>query len=179
MKIAAGTVVRIEYELRVKGGDVLESSEKTGPLQYTHGDGRLLPALEKRLEGLSAGESKEGDIPASEVVPPPDKLPTRVVPRRELGGQGEITMGELFEAHTPEGAAVKLEVIAMDDKHVTMRLVPPLAGKDLVYKVKVIRIEDPISHAVSVMRRPPPPLPAEALHIELEPDSSVDAGGKA
>jgi FKBP-type peptidyl-prolyl cis-trans isomerase 2 len=170
MKIAAGSVVRIEYEIRVKGGDVLESSEKTGPLQYVHGEGRLLPALEKRLEGMAAGESRDGEIPATEVVPPPDQLPTRVVPRRELG-KSDVPVGSLFQAHTAEGAAVKLEVIAVDDEKVTMRLVPPLAGKDLTYKVKVVRIEDPATHTVSAVRKPPPPLPAEALHIELEPES--------
>jgi FKBP-type peptidyl-prolyl cis-trans isomerase 2 len=168
MKIAAGTLVKMEYELRIKGGDVLESSAKTGPLQYVHGQGRLLPALEKRLEGLAAGDEREGEIPAAEVVPPADQLPTRVVPRKEI--EGEVKMGQLFEAHTAEGAPVKLEVVTIDEEKVTMRLVPPLAGKDLVYKVKVIRIEDPVSHQVSVVRKPAPPLPAEALHIELEPD---------
>jgi FKBP-type peptidyl-prolyl cis-trans isomerase 2 len=171
MKIGPRSIVRIEYEIRVKGGDVIESSDKTQPLQYVHGDGRLLPALEKRLEGLSVGDSREGDIPAAEVVPPADQLPTRVVPRRELAGKGTPTVGQLFEARTPDGAPVKLEVVAIDDEKVTMRLVPPLAGKDLAFKVKVVRIEDPASHTVSTLRKPPPPLPAEALHIELEPES--------
>jgi FKBP-type peptidyl-prolyl cis-trans isomerase 2 len=171
MKIAAGSVVRIEYEIRIKDGDVLESSEKTGPLQYVHGDGRLLPALEKRLEGLAAGDSREGVIPAAEVVPPADQLPTRTVRRTEVASKGVIEVGTLFEAHTTEGAAVKLEVVSFDDDHVTMRLVPPLAGKDLAFKVKVVRIEDPSTRMVAAVKKPPPPLPAEALHIELEPDS--------
>lgn len=170
MKIAAGTVVRLEYELRVKGGEVLESSEKAGALQYVHGQGRLLPALERRLEGLMAGDERSGEIPSAEVAPPADQLPTRLVPRKELAGQ-DVKLGQLFEAHTPEGAPVKLEVVKIDDERVTMRLVPPLSGKDLEYKVKVIRIEDPATHEVSMLRRPPPPLPGEALGIELEPES--------
>jgi FKBP-type peptidyl-prolyl cis-trans isomerase SlyD len=170
MKIAAGTVVRLEYELRIKGGEVLESSEKAGALQYVHGQGRLLPALERRLEGLMAGDERSGEIPSAEVAPPADQLPTRLVPRKELAGQ-DVKLGQLFEAHTPEGAPVKLEVVKIDDERVTMRLVPPLSGKDLEYKVKVIRIEDPATHEVSMLRRPPPPLPGEALGIELEPES--------
>jgi FKBP-type peptidyl-prolyl cis-trans isomerase 2 len=150
---------------------VLESSEKSGPVQYVHGEGRLLPALEKRLEGLAAGDALDGEIPAAEVAPPADQLPTRTVPRRELADKGAVKMGALFEAHTADGAPVKLEVVSFDDEHVTMRLVPPLAGKDLAFKVKIVRIEDPVSHTVSAVRKPPPPLPAEALHIELEPDT--------
>ena len=168
MKIAPGSVVRIEYEIRVKGGDVIESSTKSGPVQYVHGEGKLLPALEKRLEGLATGQTLEGEIPASEAMPE-ETLPTRAIPRAEFPTTGPIEVGATFEAHAVGGGVINLKVIAVDDNHVTARLLPPLAGKDLVFKVKVVRIEDPVSHLVSVVRKPPPPLPAEALKIELEP----------
>jgi len=51
-----------------------------------------------------------------------------------------------------------------------VRLLPPLAGKDLAFRVAIMRIEDPVSHLISVVKKPPPPLPAAALKIELEPD---------
>ncbi len=164
MKIAAGSIVKIEYEIRVKGGDVIESSTKSGPVQYVQGEGRLLPALEKRLEGLATGESLEGEIPAVEAIPPEETLPTRVIARKEFGDQA------LFEAHNANGATIDLRIIALDDEKVTARLMPPLAGKDLAFKVRVIRIEDPVSHIVSVVQKPPPPLPAAAINLELEPD---------
>jgi FKBP-type peptidyl-prolyl cis-trans isomerase SlyD len=168
MKIAPGSVVRIEYEIRVKGGDVIESSTKSGPVQYVHGEGKLLPALEKRLEGMGAGETREGEIPAAEAIPDAT-LPTRAIPRAEFPSKGPIEVGAMFEAHAAGGGVVNLRVTAVDDKHVTALLLPPLAGKDLAFKVRVIRIEDPVSHLVSVVRKPPPPLPGEALKIELEP----------
>jgi FKBP-type peptidyl-prolyl cis-trans isomerase 2 len=171
MKISAGSIVRIEYELRVKGGDVVESSARSGPVQYVHGEGKLLPALEKRLEGLAAGHSISGVIPSSEAMPNEDSLPQRVVPRAEFPKGAELEVGSTYEAHTENGAIVLLRVLAVDDKHVTVRLLPPLAGKDLEFKVKVIAIEDPVRHVKEVVLRKPPPLPAEALKkkIELEP----------
>ena len=172
MKITSGNIVKIEYEIRVKGGDVIESSSRSGPVQYVQGEGRLLPALEKRLEGLAAGATLEGEIPAAEASPPEESLPTRSIPRAEVPSAGPLEVGALFEAHTATGGTVNVRIIAIDDRHVTARLLPPLAGKDLAFKVKVIRIEDPVSHLVSVVRKPPPPLPGAALKIELEPDDS-------
>jgi FKBP-type peptidyl-prolyl cis-trans isomerase 2 len=169
MKVTPGSVVRIEYEIRVKGGDVIESSTKSGPVQYVQGEGKLLPALEKRLEGLAAGQTLEGEIPAAEAVPE-DKLPTRAIPRAEFPSSGPLAVGSTFEAHTAAGGVVNLRIVAVDEKHVTARLLPPLAGKDLAFKVRVVRIEDPVSHLVSVVHKPPPPIPAEALKIELEAD---------
>ena len=65
---------------------------------------------------------------------------------------------------------MNLRIVAADEKHVTARLLPPLVGKDLAFKVGVVRIEDPVSHLVAVVRKPPPPIPAEALKLELEID---------
>lgn len=171
MKITGGSIVRLEYELRVKGGDVIESSARSGPIQYVHGEAKLLPALEKRLEGLAAGQSLDGIIPAAEATPPEGSLPSRSVPRAEFPVDAKIDVGTLYEAHTATGAIVNLRILAADDKHVTVRLLPPLAGKDLAFKVKIISIEDPVSHLREIVLKKPPPLPAEALKakIDLEP----------
>jgi len=178
MKIAPGNVVRIEYEIRIKGGDVIESSTKAGPLTYTHGDGTLLPALEKRLEGLKAGEKLEGDIPSKEVIPPEDTLPVREIPRREFPGKGEVKVGDMFEAQTATGGTINLKIIEIDDDFIKARLLPPLAGKDLEFKVRVMRIEDPVNHLVSVVTKPPPPLPAKAVKIELDVDPDPESSAK-
>jgi FKBP-type peptidyl-prolyl cis-trans isomerase 2 len=170
MKIAPGSIVRIEYEIRVKGGDVVESSTKSGPVQYVHGDGKLLPALEKRLEGMATGETREGEIPASEAIPPEETLPTRVIARSEFPSDGPLDIGSLFEAHAVGGAVIDLRIVSVDEKFVTARLLPPLVGKDLVFKVRVMRIEDPVSHLVSVVRKPPPPLNAKVVSLDVEPD---------
>ena len=65
---------------------------------------------------------------------------------------------------------VNLRILSVDDKHVVVRLLPPLAGKDLAFKVKIISLEDPVSHLREIVLKKPPPLPAAALKIELEPD---------
>jgi FKBP-type peptidyl-prolyl cis-trans isomerase 2 len=167
MKIAPGSIVRIEYEIRFKGGEVIESSSKSGQLEYVQGEGKLLPALEKRLEGLAAGASLAGDIPAAEVNPPEDSLPTRIIPLSELPKDSKLEVGGMFAAKTVAGGMVDVRIVSIDKEkdQVTARLLPPLAGKDLSFKVRVMRIEDPKSHAIATV---PPPLPAEALNLELE-----------
>jgi FKBP-type peptidyl-prolyl cis-trans isomerase SlyD len=169
MKISKGSIVRIEFEIRVKGGDVIESSAKSGPVQYVHGDGKLLPALEKRLEGREAGEAFSGEIPAAEATPPEETMPERDIPRREFPESASLEVGSMFEAHDAGGGVVDLRILEVRADVVRVRLLPPLAGKDLAFRVKIVRIEDPVSHIVSMVKKPPPPLPAAALKIDLEP----------
>ena len=169
MKITAGSIVRLEYELRIKDGDVLESSAKSGPIQYVHGEGRLLPALEKRLEGLAAGQSLSGEIPAAEATPDDETLPTEQIARADFPKDAELAVGVLYQGKTATWAPINLRLVAIDDQNVTVRLLPAIAGKDLAFKVKVILIEDPVSHKREVVVKKPPPLPAEAIDLDVDP----------
>jgi FKBP-type peptidyl-prolyl cis-trans isomerase SlyD len=153
MKIAAGASVKIEYELKVKGGAVIESSAKSGPLLYVHGQGKMLPGLERRLEGLQAGDERRGEIPAAEAFGTEQSQPTKEMPRREFPKDVKLEKGRVFEARGPGGEAIQLKVIETGAETVKVRLVHPLAGRDLEYRVKVLAVID----ARKPSSLPPPP----------------------
>lgn len=147
MKVAKGLMVSCEYDLKIKGGEVLESSSKTGPIVYKHGSGKMLPALEKQLEGLEAGEEKSGTIAGDEIAPP-EALPTLAVPRSHFPADAKVEVGAFFEAKDPQGHPLKLEIRSIDGDQVMARAVHPLAGKDLEFRVKILHV-----------REAPPPVP--------------------
>src|SRR4051812_43240334 len=122
MKIAAGLAVEIDYELKVKGGDVLESSAKSGPLRYVHGQGKMLPGLERRLEGLSPGEEKRGEVPAAEGFGTEESLPMKSMSRREFPKDAKLEVGSVFEAKSPTGEPIRLKVLATTLSTVRVRL---------------------------------------------------------
>jgi FKBP-type peptidyl-prolyl cis-trans isomerase SlyD len=160
MKVAKGNIVRLEYELRVKGGDVVESSVQSGPIQYVHGEGKLLPALEKRLDGMEIGAERTGTIPAAEAFPE-HSLPAKDIPRAEFPAGEKVDVGRVFQAKGPTGQPVMFKVSAVTDDKVTVRFLPPMFGKDLDFRVKVLMIDDPKSQKREAVA--PPPVPADAL----------------
>jgi FKBP-type peptidyl-prolyl cis-trans isomerase 2 len=149
MKIAAGLSVRIDYELSVKGGDVIESSARSGPLTYVHGQGRMLPALESRLVGLSPGDEKKGEIPAREAFGTEESMPIKDMSRKDFPKDAKLEAGSSFEAKGPGGAPVRLKIVSATGDVVKTRLLHPLVGRDLAFRVKVL--------AVSDAKKPPPP----------------------
>jgi len=165
MKIEKGNVVRISFELKVKGGEVIESSEKAGSLEYTHGTGRMLPALEKRLDGMAVGEEKKGLIPASEAFPE-DSLPTKDMPKKEFPSGVDLTSGRQFEAKGPDGKPLAFKIVKVKGEVVTVRFLHPLQGKDLEFRVQVLGIDDPKAKRRESVAPPPPPVEA----LELSPD---------
>lgn len=150
MRIEDGMKVKLEYELAVDGGDVLESSEKTGPLEYVHGQGRMLPGLEKRLEGCEKGDEREGVIPPSEAYGNPEDLPTKGLKRDEFPKGVALEIGARLEATGPDGTPVAFEIIEIGDEIIVVRFTHPLAGKGIRFKVKVLDVADPTK---------PPPIP--------------------
>jgi FKBP-type peptidyl-prolyl cis-trans isomerase SlyD len=168
MKIGPGLAVEIEYELRVKGGDVVESSARTGPLRYVHGDGKMLAGLESRLTGLGPGEERRGDIPAPEAFGTEESAPTAVMPRSAFPKDAKLEPGARFQGKDPaSGGPVQLKIVSVDGAGsaatAKVKLLHPLLGRDLEFRVKVLSVRDPRIAAV-------PPPPPGVVELDLQPD---------
>jgi FKBP-type peptidyl-prolyl cis-trans isomerase SlyD len=161
MKIAAGLSVQIDYELSVKGGDVIESSTRSGPLRYVHGQGKMLAGLESRLLGMKPGEEKRGEIPAREAFGSEDTLPVKEMPRSDFPKDAKLDVGTVFEAKSPKGEPLRLKIVSAKGDKVSVRLLHPLVGRDLAFRVKVLGVSDP-------SKPPPPPGTVELDADDLE-----------
>jgi len=159
MKIGNGLAVRMEYELKVVGGEVIESSAKSGPLRYVHGAGKMLPGLERRIEGMSAGEERRGEIPARDAFGSEDSLPLKEMARSEFQTGTPPTEGMVCQAKSERGEAISFKVVSVTEQKVTVRLLHPLVGRDLAYWVKILSVADPSAK---------PPLPPGVIELDLE-----------
>ena len=61
-----GRVILMDYMVKVGTGQIVESSSAKGPIEYLHGAGQILPALERALEGLGEGEQAAFSISPEE-----------------------------------------------------------------------------------------------------------------
>jgi FKBP-type peptidyl-prolyl cis-trans isomerase 2 len=168
LKVTKGCVVRISYELKFSGGEVLESSKKTGPLDYTHGEAKLIPQFQQRIEGMAVGEEKQGVIPAKEIFGDEAACPTEVMKRSNFPADAKFEVGAMFTAKNKAGQPVQLKIVSVTKEEVTLRVMPDLAGKDLEFSVKVLVIDDP--HAKKREGVAPPPPPAAALNVIEDPE---------
>lgn len=171
MRVANGCIVKIEYELRVRGGETIESSAKGGPVVYKHGAGQMLPGLEQRLEGMAVGEEKVGVILAADAFGTESSMPTRQMDRAAFPSEADLRPGRVFETTDAHGRPVRMRVEAIDGARVTVRLLHPLAGRDLEFRARVLSIDDPSQRKRETV--PPPPTPADAIAALDESDGDV------
>jgi len=146
--------VTLKIELAVAGGATLEKST----VEYIHGGGTMLPGLEAVLQGLEKGAKRDGVIKAKDAFGNPAMQPIKKMKRSEFPKDVKVDVGETMVAKGANdmNIVLRIEKVAGDD--VDVRLVHPLAEKDIRYSAEVVQVSDPR----------PPPMPAQALEMDEE-----------
>ncbi len=136
MQITQDSVVLIHYTLTDDSGKTIDSSAGGEPLAYLHGNGNLIPGLERALEGKQSGDQVNVKIAPAEGYGEYDKELVQRVPKRALKGIGDVYVGMQLQAQSEHGArAVTVTQVAGD--MVTIDGNHPLAGQSLNFDVKI------------------------------------------
>lgn len=135
--IAKDTVVSLAIELFDGQGALIQSTEE--PVIYLHGGyGGLLAALERALEGHSAGEAVKVHLEPEHAFGEYDAERLRVEPRSRYGDGLELGM-EVED--TLEGSAPRIYTVTdLADDKVVIDGNHPLAGMALNFTCKVLAV---------------------------------------
>lgn len=145
-QIKQGSKVTLDYEGKLESGQTFDSSkhgEHSHPLTFTVGEKQVIPGFEKAVLGMNIDEEKEFSISPEDAYGMPNSDLKKEIPKSSLpptpDGQ-EIQAGMSLMMRTPQGdfpvliSEVKEDAIVLDLNH-------PLAGKKLIFKIKVLKIE--------------------------------------
>ncbi len=143
MKIQDGKIISLDYTITTDKGEMIESSVgKGGPLVFEFGKSGIIPGLSEELRGMVAGEEKEFTLPPEKAIGEPKSWPTKVIKKTELPKEVSTKVGTLFEAGAIGNQVIQFAVLEDRPSEVLVRLIPPLAGKTLVVKAKIIDVKD-------------------------------------
>jgi FKBP-type peptidyl-prolyl cis-trans isomerase SlyD len=137
--IVKGKVVGFSYHLKNSKGTTLDQSEE--PLLYLHGEGNIVPGLERELEGLKDGDSKKVEVSPEDGYGAYDESLVFQVPKAELPPEAELEIGMEFQTDTADGRMV-LFVQEIRENDVVLNGNHPLAGETLHFDVTIRTIRD-------------------------------------
>lgn len=141
-KVDDGVVVSMEYKLTVDG-EVLDSSDEAGPLQFLAGYGNIIPGLEKEMMGMKTGDSKEVTVQPEDGYGELDDEAFMDVPRSEFPADMKLEQGAELHITDEDGEHQAAYVLSFDDKTVKLDFNHPLAGAVLNFYVKVVALREP------------------------------------
>lgn len=138
--VEKGSTVKLEYTLKDDAGTVLDSNKGQDPLTFTQGSAQLMPGLEKQIVGMHAGEEKKVVLKPEEAFGPTDPSAQAEVPKGMLPPES-LTVGARLIARNASGEQRPVTVKEIKDETVILDLNHPLAGKTLVFELKVLGVE--------------------------------------
>lgn len=137
LAVADGMKVTIEYTLTLSDKSVADSNVGQAPFAYTQGAHEIVPGLEKAMVGLKTGDKKRIDVTAAQGYGAYDTKSKISVDKTKV--PAGIKPGQILRS--ADGRPVTVEKV--DENTVVLDLNHPLAGKDLVFDVTVLKIEKP------------------------------------
>jgi FKBP-type peptidyl-prolyl cis-trans isomerase 2 len=140
MEVATGRVATIEYTVRLADGTPVDSTGECGPLSVMCGSGELFPALEARIVGMRAGETRELEIPPDEAYGERREELVRELPRDRLPPDLELVVGQEYRLKSPDGKMLRFRLLELGDTVVRADFNPARAGQTLHATVTVVSV---------------------------------------
>ena len=139
--IKEGSRVGIEYTLTDDAGMVLDSNKGQEPFTYTHGQHQIVPGLESALAGKRAGDVAKVTVKPEEGYGTVDPQAQIEVGRERV--PSDIEVGSELTGRTADGQTRSVRVKEIKDTTVVLDMNHPLAGKTLLFDVRILSVEGP------------------------------------
>jgi len=135
-----GDTVRVHYTGKLDDGTVFDSSANGDPLEFTIGDGNIIPGFEKAVVGMSPGDAKTEVIPAQQAYGEHREEMVVVVDRAQMPPEMQPEVGQQLEIRQPDGGTIPVVVTDISEADITLDANHPLAGEDLVFDIQLVEI---------------------------------------
>ena len=140
--VAAGKVVTLHYRLSLHDGELIDASEEEMPLSYLHGQGQLVPGLERELDGRAPGDKLAVKVSPEDGYGPVDDDAVQVVERSAFPDDMELEEGLSFHAVDEDDNTIMGTITSIVDQAVTVDFNHPLAGKELHFEIEITGVRD-------------------------------------
>jgi len=135
-----GDRVKVNYTGTLEDGTEFDSSAGREPLEFTIGEGMLIPGFENAVEGMAEGDKKEVKIPADEAYGPHIKDLVADFERSQFPPDIDPQVGVQLQIEQDNGGTTIVRVVGVTDSTVTLDANHPLAGKDLTFNIELVDI---------------------------------------
>jgi peptidylprolyl isomerase len=138
-EVKQGDKVRVHYKGTLKDGSEFDSSTGNDPIEFTVGEGRVIPGFEKAVVGMTAGESKTVTIPVDEAYGQSRDEFIMTVERNTIPPDFDPVVGDDLVLEQ-EDREIHVRVIDVTEELVTLDANHPLVGEDLNFEIELVEV---------------------------------------
>jgi len=144
MIIEKGDKIKVDYEGKFETGEVFDSSkhgDHSHPLEFEVGSGQVIKGFDNGVLGLKEGEEKEISIKSADAYGEMRDDLKKEFPKAMVPEGQDIKEGMVLGMQTPDGHQIPARIVEVKESAFVVDLNHPLAGKNLIFKIKIVSIE--------------------------------------
>ena len=138
-KIQDGSQVKMHFSLMLEDQTVIDTNFDKEPVCFFIGDGNLLPGFEKVLIGMQTNQEGTFEIEPKEAFGQHNNQNVQILDLSSF--DDNIEVGSVYSFQNGDGELPGV-IIEINESTVQVDFNHPLAGKIILFKVKILAIEN-------------------------------------
>ena len=138
-----GSKVKLDYEGKLENGEIFDSSthgDHSHPLEFEVGAGQVIPGFDNAVLDMNEGDEKEVTIKPQDAYGEQNPGLIRKFSKDSLPKEPNPEKGMTVILAAPNGQKIPAKIDDVDEKEITINLNHPLAGKTLIFKIKMLSV---------------------------------------
>ena len=140
-EVKAGDNIEVEYEGKLKDGTVFDSSKGRAPLAFEVGAGQMIKGFDAGVVGMKLNEEKTIDIKAEDAYGARDEKMMQPVEKSFFPKDYKLEKGAKVGLMHKSGQPMQAVIADITGEKVVLDFNHFLAGKDLIFKVRIVSIK--------------------------------------
>jgi FKBP-type peptidyl-prolyl cis-trans isomerase 2 len=139
-QVKNGDTVKVHYTGKLQDGTVFDSSVERDPMQFTIGEGRVIPGFEDSVIGMNPGDSKTIEVSPDKAYGSYRDEMVITLGRNHFPEHLDLQVDQQLQIFREDGQAFIVRVTGVSESTVTLDANHPLAGRDLTFEIQLIEI---------------------------------------
>jgi|TARA_B100000315_G_C14506251_1_gene554748 FKBP-type peptidyl-prolyl cis-trans isomerase 2 len=136
-----GDTVKVHYTGTLEDGTTFDTSVGREPLEFTLGEGRVIPGFEEVVKGMQVGQSKTVTIPPERAYGLRLDDLVLVIEREQLPENLDPEVGQQLQMQQADARTTVVVVTDVSETTITVDANHPLAGKGLTFEIELVEIK--------------------------------------
>ena len=139
-QVQQGDTIKVHYTGKLEDGTIFDSSAHREPLEFTVGEGRVLPDFEAGVIGMNPGDSKSINILSEKAYGLHRDEMVISLKRGQIPENLQLEVNQQLQLAREGGPPIIAVVTEISDATVTLDANHPLAGQDLIFELQLMEI---------------------------------------
>ena len=140
IQVTVNSTVKVHYTGKLADGEVFDTSDGKEPIEFTLGEGQLIPGFEKGLIDMKLNEKKTINMTKDDAYGEVNETLIQEVKKTDLPQDMEPKVGMGLVSKSPDGQEINLMVVEVKEETIVIDGNHPLAGRDLIFDLEVVEI---------------------------------------